>query len=108
MENGQKGAKSGEGRAGERFTPLSRRLMVVWAGGGGLESRPVGDLFQRWNPQDMSLRWEEGKQRIKPDPLGGLGIKTQKGKAGSRSGLLESELPARSPGALVGDPRTQK
>ena len=56
----------------------------------------------------MSLRWEEGKHRIKPDPLGGLGIKTQKGKAGSRSGLLESELPARSPGALVGDPRTQK
>lgn len=108
MENGQKGAQRGEGRTGERFTSLSRRVMVVWAGGGGLESRHVGDLFQRWNSQDMSLRWEEGKQRIKPDSLGGLGIKMQKGKADSRSGLLESELPIRSPGAPVGDPRAQK
>ena len=32
----------------------------------------------------------------------------QRGKEDSRSGLSESELPARSPGALVGDPRTQK
>lgn len=85
MENGRKGAKSGEGKTSERFTSLSRHVMVARVGEGvGVRetSRHVGDLFQRWNPKDMSLRWGRREAENQAWLLGRIRDKDAEGKGG--------------------------